>query len=194
MKYFLLFLLCTPLFAVKIDPSISSFEQRERKQRVDVYDFADAYLNLEKIDIDAKRKKNVELYLTGDYPILKRITFDGGFGTLKGELTGSFPKLERVDFMCGNTDIDFDLQGEWKKSCTVNIRGGSENVAIKLPEDVGVVVHTKTKATGKVVATGLKKDGWLHILNKTFRNELANTAPIVITVNIEITDGQVVLN
>ncbi len=193
MKYLLILFLCAPLLAVKIDPTVSSFEQREHKQRIDVYDFKGEYPDLEKIDIDGRRKKNVEIYLSGNYPLLKKITYDGGFGVLIGELTGDYPELRTVDIKCGDANMELDLRGKWHQSCTINIAGLKENISIDLPTDVGVIVNTKTKLRGKVISNQMKKQGRLQIFNKTFHNDLVQTAPVVVTLNVDLTDGRIIL-
>src|SRR5687768_7027847 len=88
--------------AEHIDPSVSSFELRERKYRVDVFDFTGEYTLLENIDIDGRRKKRVEMFLTGAYPLLEKVNYEGSFGSVIGKLTGSFPKLAIVNFLCSS--------------------------------------------------------------------------------------------
>lgn len=163
--------------------------------RVDVFDFSGGYPNLENIDIDAKRKKRVELTLTGDYPILETINYDGSFGLLTGKLTGNFPKLKLVNFLCTSCAINLDLTSEWKQSCEIKVKGAKENVILKLPESVGLIVHTKTGARGKVIPKeGLKKKGWIGVFNKTYSNPLAETSEVVLTITIETSDGNIILN
>ena len=200
MKLFLviLCLLSGSLFAehITLDPSAHSFEMKPRqKERVDTFDFAGHYPDLENIDINGRRRKNVEFYLTGEYPILESVNYEGAFGILSGELTGTFPKLTLVNFLCTHCAMKFDLDAEWKQSCEINIRGGDENIHLTLPKNVGLIIHTKTAVKGKVVASeGLKKKNRFGILKKTFENELAETADIVITLNIECADGHIFLN
>ncbi|MCH9609658.1 MAG: hypothetical protein S4CHLAM45_00460 [Chlamydiales bacterium] len=183
--------LSAPLLAIKADPDSTTFERRERNHRVDVYDFKGDYPHLEKIDIDGRRKKCVELHLTGTYPLLKRLSYEGGFGTLMGEITGDFPNLTHVEVLCGAADMDLDFTGTWHKSCTINIRGLTENIAIKLPDDVGLIIHTKTALKGKVIShKELKKKGFFK---RTYTNEIAETAPITLTLNIEATEGVILL-
>ncbi|MCH9625492.1 MAG: hypothetical protein S4CHLAM123_06670 [Chlamydiales bacterium] len=190
-------LLSTPLFAERFeaDRSSSSFELRKNKQRVDTFDFPGEFPLLENIDIDAKRKKIVEFNLNGDYPILETLNYEGGFGRLTGDLTGNLPCLSLVNFLCSNCAMTLDLSGLTQTSCEVNITGMKENIILKLPEDVGLVVHTRTSPKGKVmVRKGLKKQGWTGILKKTYTNELVETAPVVLILNIELTEGRIILN
>lgn len=195
---FLLWMILTSfpfVYADKIDPSISSYEVKERvKYRVDVFDFEGDYPNLENIDIDARRKKRVELLLPGEYPLLEKINYEGTFGSLIGKLTGSFPKLSTVNFLCSSAAMQLDLTGKWCQDCEINIRGTTGNIVITLPKENGVIVHTKTSSTGKVVNNGLRKKGW-GWLNKTFMNEQhGNDKDIQLVVNIEVTKAKIILN
>lgn len=175
---------CFPLMAEKIDAGSKVFEQREQRHRVDVYDFDGEYPDLERVDIDARRKKNVEIYLTGSYPSLRKVIYDGGFGSLDGELTGDYPKLAQVDIVCGDAHMDLDLRGTWHKNCTFNISGEREPIVITLPDDVGIIVHSSTQGKGKIIAPKLQKQGRFKIINKTFHNDLVEQAPVVLTVNV----------
>lgn len=180
-------------FDVSIDHSSSSFEMR-KKMRVDVFDFSGAFPQLENIDIDARRKKRVEFYMTGDYPKLKKVNYEGSFGNLSGELTGHFPLLSQINFLCGSCTMDLDLTAPWEHSCEITITGMREDIHLKLPKDVGLIISTKTGVKGKVFPSEeLKKKGWLGVWNKTFRNALADQHPIVLTLYIETTDGKIFL-
>lgn len=199
MKYFLIalaFLIGPALFAESIDHNASSFSQRERpRERVDTYDFSGIFPNLENIDIDAKRKKRVEFDLSGEYPLLTSVNYEGSFGHLNGKLTGQYPALTLVNLFCTNCAMQLDLSGAWQRSCEINIIGQKEDVMLTLPEGVGLIIHTKTAPSGKVVAKeGLKKQGVFHIWKKTYQNDLAETADIVLTLYVETTAGKIFLN
>jgi hypothetical protein len=190
---FFLALIPFPLFAERysIDPSSRTFEMRPCvKERVDVFDFAGCYPELKKIDIEARKKKNVEFILTGDYPTLETVTYEGSFGVLKGKLTGNFPLLDRMQFLCSQCAMDLDLTSQWQKSCVIRIKGADEKIVVTLPANVGLVVHTKTALKGKVLPReDLIKKNRFGVCNKTFENSLAETAPIVLTLYIEAGDG-----
>jgi len=185
-------LLCLPMLTWGVDRSVSSFEQREKKH-VDRFDFSGEWPNMETIDIDARRKKRVEVDLTGSYPLLESINFEGGFGLLRGEITGDFPKLERVNFLCGSSAITLDLTSAWRQSCTITVRGLNEDVTLLLPADVGLVVQTKVGARGKVYMDGLKKKGF-GIWKKNYRNPESKSSEIVLTINVETQDGNIIIN
>ncbi|MCC5832523.1 MAG: hypothetical protein JJU12_05720 [Chlamydiales bacterium] len=198
MQFFLLLslLFTSSLFALPpIDRSASTFQMRKVNQRVDRFDFSGAFPNLENIDIDARKNKCVEFDLSGEYPLLTSVNYEGSFGSLKGALTGKYPILSTVNILCTSCAMQLDLTGEWERSCRITIRGVKEDIALTLPEGIGLIIHTKTSPSGKVIAKeGLKKKGWLKILKKTYHNALAETAPIVLTLDIETTDGKIILN
>src|SRR5262249_47601586 len=191
-----------PLFAEKftIDPNSSTFEVRQpKKQRVDIFEFAGQLPKLVNIDIDAKKKKNVEFQLTGDCPLLETINYEGTFGILKGKLTGHCPKLALINFLCTSCAMDLDLEADWQQSCEINIQGEKENVVLKLPKNVGLVIHTRTAAKGKVVLSNddlkddLKKQNFFGFFKKTYQNELAETAPVLLHISITTTEGHIIL-
>lgn len=186
-----LLLLTVSLFAVEIDPSAKSFEQRQQKYQVEVYDFVGLYPNLEHIDIDAKRKKRVEFNMKGSYPVLQDIVYEGGFGTLKGELTGEFPALQTASFLCGNTAMTFNLKGNWSQSCLFTFRGMKEPLTLQIPDHVGVIAHVNTKIGAKISPGPLKKKGWWKLSHRTYQNELAEAAPVVLTFYIDVADAPV---
>ncbi len=192
----LLFLLCTTsLLAAPIDRSASSFQMRKQKRYVERFDFSGEFPNLADIDIDARKKKNVEFDLSGEYPLLTVVNYEGSFGHLKGDLTGKYPCLTLVNIFCTSCAMQLDLTGEWERSCQLNIRGVKEDVTLILPEGVGLIVKTKTAPAGKVFAKeGLKKQGWMKVWKKTYHNELVDTAPVVLTLDIETTLGNIILN
>lgn len=199
MKLILLFLfLCAQLCAETFtaDGSASSYETvKPKKYRIDTFDFSGQYPQLGKIEIDARRKKNVVFQLTGNCPLLERVNYEGFFGTLSGKLTGNFPLLSVVNILCTNCTMDLDLSAHWQHSCMITLRGSEGDIVLKLPKDVGLIIHTKTAVRGKVIpCESLTKKGWLGLLNKTYKNSLADTAPVVLTINVELTDGSIVLN
>lgn len=194
---FLLSVLFSPLIAsAAIDRTVSSFETpRPQNQRVDRYDFSGEFPNLKKVDIDAKKKKKIEFDLSGEYPLLTVVNYTGNFGHLKGDFTGNYPLLEQMNLVCGSCAMELDLNGNWQKSCHITIKGGEKDIVIQLPEEVGLVIYTKTAIPGKVIAKeSLIKHKWYKILNKTYYNDKAKTAPVVLTLDIELTDGQIILN
>ncbi|NGX45592.1 MAG: hypothetical protein K940chlam2_00748 [Chlamydiae bacterium] len=193
MRYLFLFLLfsTTSVFALRIDPSTSSFEQREKKY-IDTFDFSGSYEKLENIDIDARRKKRVELLLTGEYPALESINYEGSFGSLSGKLLGSFPELSKVVFACSSATMDLDLSGEWKQDCEINIASPKGEIVLTLPKNVGIIVHAKRQPLGTILVEGLQKKG-MGWMNKTYINSEYGENPITLTLNLVVTEGKIVL-
>ncbi|NGX53309.1 MAG: hypothetical protein K1000chlam4_00017 [Chlamydiae bacterium] len=190
---FFTLLFCIPtLHAERIDPTLSSFEQREKKH-VDLFDFSGEYENLEDIDIDARRKKRVEVLLTGTYPVLESINYEGNFGSLTGKLSGSFPKLSLVNFLCKSAIMKLDLTGKWEHDCELNIRATAGDILLTIPTDVGVIIHTKRLPIGKVIVNDLTKKG-LGWTKKTFINELYEESPVTLTLNLEVSKGRIIIN
>jgi hypothetical protein len=147
-KYLIYFFLTSSLFAVQIDPNISSFDQGP-KRRIESFDFQGDYPQLTHIKIDGKRKTDVELLLKGSYPLLERIHYDGGFGIIKGSLTGHFPKLNEITIVGTHALLDLDLETNWEKKCVINIASKGE-ITVNLPKDVAMVVNVTTFPTSKV--------------------------------------------
>jgi hypothetical protein len=191
--FVVLFLFSSGLWATKVDPETTSFSHHEEKRyRVDTFDFSGEYPQLENIDIDARRKKRVELNLTGEYPLLEKINYEGSFGSLAGRLTGKFSSLSSVTISCSSAAMQLDFSGKWEKNCEITIRGSTGDILLVLPKDIGVLVKTKTSPTGKVQNLSLSKKGW-GWMNKTFVNEHYAVSPILLTINIEATKANVII-
>lgn len=197
MQIFTLFLL---LFAaiLRADPvpDSPSFVLREaRKMRVDTYDFPLNYTQLEKIEIDGRRKKEVELFLTGSFPQLRQVLYEGTFGNLVGKFTGDFPAVDKVSLLTICAHMALDFRGKFTQSCEITVRGSTEDIALILPQDVGVVVHTKTReGLTRLQNSSLKRKGFWTPFNKIFENPLAESCPIVVTFRIETTSGSISLS
>lgn len=188
--YFIFFLLLPVALFAAIDPASRSFELRE-KRHVDLFDFAGDYPQLGKIDIDARKKMNVEMLLTGTYPVLTKILYEGSFGELKADLTGHFPLLEEIALNCTSAAMTLDFRGKWTQNCDIVITGSTGDISLLLPTDVGVIVHTKT-LTGRATSTTLKKKG-MGLIHKTWLGPAYSTSPITLTFHIEATSGTITL-
>lgn len=151
MHKFLLFLFlfpCISLSALRIDPNSASFSQREKKH-IEQYDFQGDYLELKNIDIDARKKMHVELLLSGNYPVLEKINFMGGFGAITGNLTGSFPKLKEIAIACTKATLDLDLDAKWDKECLISVVCTGPTT-INLPKNTGFHLTVCSSPLGKV--------------------------------------------
>lgn len=185
----LLFVMTAPLWAVKVNPNCRGFDTARKREQVELFDFGGLYPQLERINIDGHKKKCVELDLTGEYPVLKNITFDGSFGKFTGELTGSFPVLTDLDVKVTSNQVKLDLRGHFGQDCNILITGTTADVTLHLPKDVGLDIKTKTSMKGKVKADHLKKKGLFR--KKRFCSNLE--APVTLTLFIEVSDGQITL-
>ncbi len=186
----LLILSFAPLCAAKIDPNHRKFDTSRKTQQVERYDFDGTYPQLEDVYIDAHKKKNVELKMEGEYPVLRNVTYDGSFGRVRADLTGSFPVLTDVDFKVTSSRVDLDLRGQWGSDCNIIVTGTSANVTIKLPDDVALDIKTKTTARGKAKCDKLKKKGLFT--KKRFQGG-PEDADVTLTIYVEVTDGQITL-
>lgn len=184
----------TSLHALRIDPNASSFAQREKK-KVEVYDFTGDYPKLEDVDIDARKKINVELLLSGNYPLLKKINFEGGFGAVSGAITGTFPLLETVDIVCTDSLLSLNLDAKWEKECTINI-AGTGDIVLNLPKDIGLLVTIKTATPFEKIYVNhpslFKRKGIL--MQKIFLNPIAEGETRPIKINIISAKGTITLN
>lgn len=160
----LLALVSSPLAAESPDSSISSFELREKKY-VEEMSFPGEYANLEKIDIDGRRKYRAEFTLPGSYPKLASVNYTASLGKLVAGLKGDFPELTSIEFIGASADMVIDLTGHFAKCCHVQISSQAGDVEILLPKDVGISLETKMGYKGSVVVfESLKKQGrgWLN--------------------------------
>lgn len=193
-KFLLLFLASTSLFADSSSHDIKNFEAGKKpKVHVDVYDFSGSYPQLENIAIDASRQMRVSMDLSGDYPLLKKISYEGTFGSFVGKLTGHFPALEEIYFRCSSTAAKIDLNAPWEKNCVIHLMGGRGDLELNLPKNVGIVINTKVGVKGRVINKAFEKKG-RGILKKTYFNPEQENAPIQLTLNIEMGEGRVILN
>ncbi len=183
-------ILAAPLLAIKINPSATGFDDHKKRHYVDSYDFSGLFPHLENIDIDAHKKKCVEVDMSGEYPLLRSFCFDGSFGTFDGMLTGSFPLLSELEFSVTDNNMKIDLRGDWQKDCDITLVGRDAEVVIKLPKGVGLDIRTKTATRGKVVAEGLKKKGFGF--NKK-RFLVHPEAEITLHLDLQIANGRIIL-
>lgn len=192
MKIVLFFLLFFSPLLAEVDRNVRSFSKSEKKIKIDQFDFSGDWPNLENIDIDGQRKKRVEIDLSGNYPLLKQITFQGGFGILDGQLTGTYPLLESVQFLCGSRKITLDLTAQWQKNCEMKIIGSKEDITLVLPANVNLIVDTKVALKGRVFAEGLTKKGW-GVLKKRYEKISEQSEIATLTLYVETTEGNIYL-
>ncbi|MEG1542267.1 MAG: hypothetical protein RRZ67_02475 [Victivallaceae bacterium] len=165
------------------DTSIQSFSGKSEFYTEEM-DFSGIYPHLENINIDATRKKRVELNLSGSYPVLKTVFYRGSFGTLAVNACGDLPVLENASFLCSSCHLLLDLSGQWSKSASITVKNENEDIRLIFPADIGVIVRTTTGLKGKVSsAMGFRKvsGSWNK---KMFVNDKYPDASVRLTVDI----------
>ncbi|WP_213318705.1 hypothetical protein [Chlamydiifrater volucris] len=165
-----------------------NFSYGEEELYVERFDFSGKYPDLQDIDIDARRNKRVFLDCSGQFPLLKTISYEGTFGVLNGNFTGNYEALDYLSIRCTSCKINLSFEGLWKKDAVVNIRNRSEPICLRLPKTVGVIVQTRTSFGGKVNISQEYRQRKKGFRNKVFYNELAGTFP-TITFDIQTCDG-----
>ena len=90
----------------------------------------------------------------GDVPLELKIMLGAGQGHLR--LQGL--EVTRLNMELGAGQADVDLTGDRKRDLDADLEGGVGQATIRLPKNVGVVVHA-TGGIGAVDARGLKHDG-----------------------------------
>jgi hypothetical protein len=88
--------------------------------------------------------------------------------------------LTSLDVQTGVGETTLDFLGDWKRDLHASIKGGIGEVALHLPDKVGVRVETE-KAIGSVDAIGLKKQ------DNAFVNEAFGKSKV--TLNFQIQAG-----
>lgn len=176
------------------DKNMKNFEEQSEFY-TEQMDFSGEFPLLEKITIDAKRKKRVYLDLSGSYPLLKHLSYEGTFGILNGVVSGDFPMTETISFLTSSCAISLDFRGRWTKSIVVTIKNFEEDIHLIVPEDVGVGIKTVTSFKGKVIADkGLKqlRGKWRK---KFFVNNLYSQDAVNVVFNVETSGkGNIILN
>ncbi|WP_174165546.1 hypothetical protein [Chlamydia serpentis] len=158
------------------------------------FDFSKNYPDMENIEIQAQRKKRVEFNMTGEFPRLETVDYVGSFGHLRAKFRGHYSVLSCLNFSCGACKMDMDFRGNWRKSGTITICNQQEPITLKLPQDVGVIVHTKISLKGKVCILGnLVKQGW-GVWNKTYHNDLVGVSEVTLVFNVASGGGTITLS
>ncbi|WP_213358061.1 hypothetical protein [Chlamydiifrater phoenicopteri] len=165
-----------------------NFSYGEEELHIERFDFSKKYPELQDIEIDAKRNKRVFLDCSGQFPLLKTISYEGTFGVLNGTFTGNYESLDYVSICCTSCKINLTFDGTWRKNAYVNICNRSEAICLRLPKTIGVIIQTHTSFGGKVNISPEYFQTKKGLRNKSFRNELAGSVP-TITFDIQTGDG-----
>lgn len=152
---------------------------------VDHLSFSDTHANLETMDICAERKKRVHLDVSGNFPKLESVNYTGSFGRLTGMFTGNYPELSSLTFVCTTCKMDMDFRGVWYRDVSIVLHNETEPIVLICPQDVGVIVHTRTSMQGKVVVGNQFTKQGRGIWKKTYHNSLVGRSPITLTFIVE---------
>jgi predicted membrane protein len=95
--------------------------------------------------------------------------------------------LTRLDLNIGAGQVDVDLTGDRKVDLTADIEGGVGQANIRLPKNVGVIVHA-SGGIGSIDAHGLKHE------DDTYTNDAYGKTPATIRLKVEGGIGEIVLS
>lgn len=121
-----------------------------------------------------------ELKLADDTPM--ELTVKMGAG--EGDLHMQGLQLTRLQVEMGAGELNLDLSGPWKKDFTGTIHGGVGEATVRLPNDVGVIVHA-SGGIGSVDASGLHESG------DEYTNDAYGKSPITLRITVEGGIGQI---
>jgi hypothetical protein len=88
--------------------------------------------------------------------------------------------LTRLNLEMGAGQVEVDLTGERKKDLDADLEGGVGQASIRLPKNVGVIVHA-SGGIGTIDARGLKRDGDEYV------NDAYGKTPA--TIHLKVTGG-----
>jgi hypothetical protein len=123
------------------------------------------------------------LHLSKDIPMELKIDMGAGQGNLH---LRDVP-LTRLDLNIGAGQVDVDLTGDRKADLTADIEGGVGQANIRLPKNVGVIVHA-SGGIGSIDAHGLKHE------DDTYTNDAYGKTPATIRLKVEGGIGEIVLS
>lgn len=161
---------------------------RSEDTLLETYNFKGTYPYLKEIQIGAHGRET--LNLLGEFPVLKKVTVQGDFGSFMGRFTGTFSALEKVLLSFTSAKINLDLSGQWKKKCHFKIKATTGDIRLLLPSDVGVVVKVKT-TTGLVEVIKDYKKSVLGWGKKEYYNEAFRKSKVTLILEVETTSGDV---
>src|SRR5882724_10094345 len=98
-----------------------------------------------------------------------------------------FSKDIPLELKIGAGQVDVDLTGDRKTDLTADIEGGVGQANIRLPKNVGVIVHA-SGGIGSIESHGLKHEG------DTYTNDAYGKTPATIRLKVEGGIGQIVLS
>lgn len=123
-----------------------------------------------------------DLRLNKNVPISLKVDMGAGQGNLKLQDVN----ITRLDLNIGAGEVNVDLTGDRKTDLRGDINGGVGQANIRLPKNVGVIVHA-SGFIGSIEAPGFKQDG------SEYSNEAVGKTGATIRLNVQGAIGQIVL-
>lgn len=123
-----------------------------------------------------------DLRFNKDLPIALKVDMGAGQGNLKLQDLN----VNRLELNIGAGEVNVDLTGNRKSDLKGDINGGVGHASIRLPKDVGVIVHA-SGFLGSIDAPGFKERG------NEYSNEAAGKTPTTIRLNVSGAIGQIEL-
>ncbi|ADZ18436.1 hypothetical protein [Chlamydia psittaci] len=161
----------------------------DEKFHIDRFNFSGEFPDMETMEIHAQRKKRVHFDVSGDFPKLESIVYNGSFGFLRAKLTGRYPELTSLVISCSSCKMDLDFRGKWERNATISLSNEAEPLTLTLPKNVGVIVHTKVSTKGKVMLEGDFEKRGRGIWRKTYHNSLVGIAPVTLVFEVQSGSG-----
>ncbi len=122
------------------------------------------------------------LHFSNDVPLELKVDMGAGQGRFR---LRDVP-VTRLDLNMGAGQVDVDLTGDRKKDLDADIEGGVGQATIRLPQNVGVIVHA-SGGVGAISARGLKHDG------DEYTNDAYGKTPATIHLKVEGGVGEISL-
>jgi hypothetical protein len=122
------------------------------------------------------------LRFSNDVPLELKVDMGAGEGRLR---LRDVP-VTRLDLNMGAGHVDVDLTGDRNKDLDADIEGGVGQATIRLPRDVGVIVHA-TGGIGTVSARGFKHD------DDEYTNDAYGKTPATIRLKVQGGVGEISL-
>ena len=122
------------------------------------------------------------VHLANDVPLEIKIDMGAGHGNLRLRDID----VTRLNLDMGAGQVDVDFTGDRQSDLTAEIEGGVGEANIRLPKNVGVIVHA-SGGIGTIDAHGLKHEG------DEYTNEMYGKSPVTIHLKVEGGVGRIVL-
>ena len=122
------------------------------------------------------------LHLSNDVPLEIKVDMGAGHSNLRLRDLD----VTRLNLDMGAGQVDVDLTGDRKADLTADLEGGVGEANIRLPKNIGVIVHA-SGGIGTIDAHGLHHDG------DEYTNDMYGKSPVTIHLKVEGGVGRIVL-